>query len=405
MQSMQHQLASSYSQHPSFQFDQPEWDLSSDLLAAFVDSYQLVRVYGARLTRAQFDASVRQCEAALGAIFASLKAQTGDAHEVAFLHELEQECTRLQRDELAHLHRGALHDFVDLANVQVQAHALQLAQDLCYFDTLPEPVVRELLDMGAQELARCRAHASAGRLTREDLSVNSGAAVRGIMRVLNREFGKLGVLACVSAYAGSRMTVTGLALELSVPQATWWANGFDALDRAPMTLYAHLDESILYPKSIVYLSAVDAQNGPTGVYRQALPALGLNPLQEIVGRVLGNVGNLAGSALRDYYRKPYHQSMRSAHFRAHFMRLPQAMRFNSHLGWDVCPGSALEQTLVQSETRMTGPAGTFVVFDGARLLHRGGMVQTGERIALQVVFSSASKASRVLRKMRRVFAS
>jgi len=35
---------------------------------------------------------------------------------------------------------------------------------------------------------------------------------------------------------------------------------------------------------------------------------------------------------------------------------------------------------------MTGPAGTFIVFDGARLLHRGGLIELGERIALQVVF-------------------
>ena len=86
------------------------------------------------------------------------------------------------------------------------------------------------------------------------------------------------------------------------------------------------------------------------------------------------------------------------------MRLPREMRFDSHLGWDVYPGSALESSLMQSEQRMMGPAGTFIVFDGARLLHRGGMVRSGERIALQVIFSSATKASRILGKIKRVMA-
>jgi hypothetical protein len=51
---------------------------------------------------------------------------------------------------------------------------------------------------------------------------------------------------------------------------------------------------------------------------------------------------------------------------------------------------------------MVGAPGTFIVFDGARLLHRGGMVRSGERIALQVIFSSATKTSRVLGKIKRV---
>jgi FkbM family methyltransferase len=51
------------------------------------------------------------------------------------------------------------------------------------------------------------------------------------------------------------------------------------------------------------------------------------------------------------------------------------------------PGSPLETELASCETVFTGPKGTFVAFDGARLLHRGGLVATGSRVALQVVFS------------------
>ena len=62
------------------------------------------------------------------------------------------------------------------------------------------------------------------------------------------------------------------------------------------------------------------------------------------------------------------------------------MRFNSHFGWDVEPHSQLEDFLLSKETQVLGPAGTTLVFDGARLLHRGGLIEEGERIVLQVIF-------------------
>ena len=75
----------------------------------------------------------------------------------------------------------------------------------------------------------------------------------------------------------------------------------ERLDRAPMTLYAHVEESIQYPKAITYLTQVDEKAGPTSCYPHALDKLGLNPLQELVGRVVGNVGNGVASTLRTAY--------------------------------------------------------------------------------------------------------
>ena len=223
-----------------------------------------------------------------------------------------------------------------------------------------------------------------------------------IRSVLNREFKALGVLDAVSAYSGRKTRVVGVALELSVPRATWWKNTIEGLNRPPRTLYAHVDESIVYPKSIVYLSDVTEQNGPTSCYPGAYETLGLNSLQEIVGRVINNVGARSDSPLKDYYAKQYHQSMGSENFRRHFMRLPESLRFNSHMGWDVMPESELENQLVNCERKMIGSAGTFIAFDGARLLHRGGLMQEGERLALQVIFSDFTFAERIVGKVKRM---
>jgi hypothetical protein len=271
-----------------------------------------------------------------------------------------------------------------------------------FFGRLPSASVSEICEIGKPHVEKFRANVAAGRLTREDLSLNSGPAIRAIRKVLNREFKSLGVLDAVSAYTGKKTRVIGLALELSVPQAAWWKNTIPGLDRPPSTLYAHLDETIACPKSIVYLTEVTQANGPTGCYPQAYELMQLNPLQEIIGRVVGTVGNGVDTELSEYYGKTYHQSTGSEKFRRHFMLLPESLRFNSHLGWDVLPGSDLESQLSGSEQKMTGPAGTFIAFDGARLLHRGGLMQTGERLALQVIFSDMSVLQQVVSRAKRM---
>jgi hypothetical protein len=154
----------------------------------------------------------------------------------------------------------------------------------------------------------------------------------------------------------------------------------------------------------VYLSDVLGVNGATSCYPRTYEALGLNSLQDLVGRVIGIVGSNDQSPLYYFYDKQYHQSMSSEAFRRHYMRLPPEMRFNSHFGWDVFPSSAIESSMVQAERVMTGAAGKFMVFDGAQLVHRGGLIQAGERIALQVIFSAGGLRRRVIKKIRRIVA-
>ena len=67
------------------------------------------------------------------------------------------------------------------------------------------------------------------------------------------------------------------------------------------------------------------------------------------------------------------------------------------------PGSDLEVSLSTNEQKMIGPAGTFIAFDGARLLHRGGLMEAGERVALQVIFSDITFMERTAGKLRRIF--
>jgi hypothetical protein len=395
-------MESSYREHPAFSFGIPVWTLPVEKLTIFNETYVAARQFGSTLGAASRAALRQDLLQALDGVFASFQAQSADEYEARFLLELRNACIRLLDEELAWYVRQPQAGFVDLTDERARQDTVRMQRDRHYFGRLPQAAVAELRNLAERELGQFRANAAAGRLKREDLSVNSGPTVRAIRDVLNREFKALGVLDVVSAFTGRKTRVIGLALELSVPQATWWKNAIAGLERPPQTLYAHLDETISCPKSIVYLSDVTEQNGPTGCYPGAYEAMQLNPLQEMIGRVVGTVGTRPDSPLKDYYAKQYHQSVNSENFRRHFMRLPECLRFNSHMGWDVAPGSELESSLASSERKMTGPAGTFIAFDGARLLHRGGLMQEGERLALQVIFSDLTFTERAVGKVKRM---
>ena len=328
----------------------------------------------------------------LGQIMGDLRRQALDPYENNFLQELETEILRVLDHDYALFAKRRRPDIFTRAIFRKHKPFLEKLNSQRFFiDKFPEDAVKKILHLGGSHLELFRERMAVGKLTREDLSFNSGPEAEKITKILNEEFEKKGINDAVSEYMNQPMQVGGQAFELSVSQAQWWRNGFIGLSRTPDTLYAHLDESIGAPKAIVYLTDVTVDNGPTGYYQALYERLGLNPLQEIIGRVLANIGGATASPLMDYYKKAYHQSMTSENFRRHFMLLPNDIRFNSHFGWDIFPGSEAESAMKGLERKMTGPAGTFLVFDGSKLLHRGGLVNQGERIALQVVFGSARR--------------
>jgi hypothetical protein len=69
------------------------------------------------------------------------------------------------------------------------------------------------------------------------------------------------------------------------------------------------------------------------------------------------------------------------------LALPAVLRGSTHFGDDVLDGSALSEALLEAEETFVAPAGTLIVFDGSRGIHRGGLVRPGgQRWALQLAF-------------------
>lgn len=393
-----------YESHPAFLFDHAGWSFPQDEVNSFNSTYESIREFGLYLKKSELIILKNKCFSDLAEVFEIFDCESSDEYEKYFLNELRTECFRVLSEEFFWFLRHPNYGRTSLIEKNIFSRTKSLQRDKHFLGSFSSEIVNEILQVGRQDLKKFHTNALRGQLKRDDLSVNSGKTARSIRTILNKEYRSQGVLDAISMYTGLKTTVTGVSLELSVPQSTWWRHAIPGVSKEPRTLYAHLDESVGYPKSIVYLSDVKESNGPTSCYPGMYESLELNPLQEMIGRVIGIVGSSPNSKLHDYYQKQYHQSMNSEKFRKHFMKLPKSLRFNSHMGWDVVPGSSSESFFSGLEKKVLGAAGSFIVFDGAKLFHRGGLVNDGERVALQVIFSDLSLAERAFGKLKKMVA-
>ena len=385
-----------YNKHPSFSFHDKSYSVDSDKIKNFNVHYKSIH------KRLSFRRSKLELTALAYDIFHDLKSQTKYDHEKHFFNELEKKSITLINEELGCFYRlSKRHGYQKKSLISDNRFAL-LNDEKYFMGRLDSRPLEEIIELSKKETGTFYRNSEKGLLTREDLSENSSIITNDIAKILNECFEAQGVLDVISSYMNCPYRVGGLALELSVSHATWWQDTLKN-NMIPKTMYAHFDESIVYPKAIVYLSEVGPKNGPTSYYPEMFKFLNLNALQEIIGRVVGTIGGADDSKLKNYYSKFYHQPMSCERFRRHFMRLPADLRFNSHFGWDVIQGSDMEKKLINSEKIMTGSPGDFIIFDGAKLLHRGGLVEQGERIAMQIIFSPIPNLpSRITSKIKRV---
>ena len=308
-------------------------------------------------------------------IYESILNQTNDKKFTYFIEELK---------ELTKQYLNNLKFYYTSVNKKIN-NKNELDQKKFFFDKLDIRSVDKILLLADKEINYIKNNLNLGKKTREELSVNKGPAIRKIINTLNSQFYKMGILKKVSDYMKKDYIVTGCALELSVPSANWWKNLNQKLPSK--TWYAHVDESFLYPKSICYLTNVNEKNGPTSFFENGLEMLKINYVQNILGRIVNNIGINKKSKLYNFYNnKNGNKALYCQNFKSHFASLPDSIKFNSHFGWYVNPNSMLENELCKKEIVLKGEKGTLVVFDGANLLHRGGLLVEGERLVLQIIF-------------------
>ena len=371
-----------YEEHSRFSFNGKSWDYPADTISTFTTAYNRVKAgqadQGATLHIVV--SKLREC----------FLAQTKNWGERIFITELFEDISALIADQIKFYAERA--EYINKSG-QLNPRQIELNNNSYYISVISNKCLRSIQNISVNALQQLRTNANSGRRERSDLSVNSGRVTRKIVRLLNKEFSHSGVLTSLDPIANRKMKVIGAAYELSVAGSNWWKPKLES-GEISKTLYAHVDRGVDAPKAIVYLTDVGEQNGPTICYPEAYAELDITGLQDFVGRCIENVGRSANSPLRELYQFSG-PVMDSEGFRRHFMKLPNSIRFNSHFGWDVEPHSELEDFLVSKATTVLGPAGTTLVFDGARILHRGGLIEEGERVVLQVIFGHVNLRTRI----------
>ena len=321
--------------------------------------------------------------------------QTSDFLEEHFINELFDEVEKMAMQHMRYLGKLEQNHPRRVSNL-----GQELLENRYYLTAISDVGLKEINDIAAPLVEVLRGRAAQGIRSREQLSVNNGWRIRRIVRCLNKEFKKLGVLDSLRTVSIGPMEVVGTALELSAPGSTWWKNSQEDV-QPENVLYAHLDQEIDAPKSIVYLTDVGSENGPTTCYPEVYKNISITKIQDLIGRAIWNLGKNPTSPLGTAYLR--HEKITDSNlFKEHFMKLPEQMRFNSHFGWDVVPGSAIEKFMLTKETIVMGKAGTSLVFDGGTIVHRGGLIQEGERIVLQVVFGPGTWADRIKKYSRQI---
>jgi hypothetical protein len=177
-----------------------------------------------------------------------------------------------------------------------------------------------------------------------------------------------GALAAASRYQGRALDVTYLKLLINRAEDAWWRSPFADVGLSnPAAISMHVDH-LWTTKAILYLTPVAADNGPFCY------CLGSNHVR---------IGWLEGAARRANDRVDL--SSCTPERRRLFHALPRRFRRKAKFGNDLESDHPALARLLASERRFTSADGDVILFDD-RGIHRGGLVEAGERHMLQIRF-------------------
>ena len=203
------------------------------------------------------------------------------------------------------------------------------------------------------------------RSTENELFIHEDRAP-AVFAALRTALRNHGALEAASRYQGRPLDVTYLKLLINHADDRWWRAPFADVGLAdPPAISMHVDH-LWTSKAILYLSPVGAESGPFCY------CLGSNHVR---------IGWLEGAARRANDRVEL--SSCTPENRRLFHALPKRFRRKAKFGNDVESDHPALARLLASERRFTSADGDLLLFDD-RGIHRGGMVEAGERCMLQI---------------------
>jgi hypothetical protein len=225
-------------------------------------------------------------------------------------------------------------------------------------------------------------------------------------RLINQALRQAEIFSLVDELSLNPMDFDYYALHLAHPYESWWKNCYaDVGLPTSDTAYMHYDEDSNLIKMMVYLQPVDSTNSPFCVIprdeARVMPhvkELFFKRL-DVYSRELVSKEDWATNYYRPIFSTPKH--------RREFLEIPVGMQGTSHFGDDILNGSVLSRELLAKEIKIVSKNANGAIFKGGTLIHRGGMVEQGERWALQLGFrardlSLKGQMKRAVDKAKRV---
>jgi hypothetical protein len=211
-------------------------------------------------------------------------------------------------------------------------------------------------------------------------------------RILMDYCSEAGIFDMLSAFYGENFRYAGFVIHYSHPKDTWFRVFDDLGLEMPRTAQMHYDLAFSPPKAMLYLNDVGEEQGAFSFIPKEADwehfGIELALKKELLYGVSYYTNETFGKSVRgnsSIFRFP--------EARRAFASLPRALRATSHPGDHILNDAALSRVLLEAERAITGKAGTMPVFAGSHVLHRGGLVKSGERIALQIVFEIVPEAA------------
>ncbi|MDX2024674.1 MAG: hypothetical protein SF187_30810 [Deltaproteobacteria bacterium] len=378
-----------YAQHPAFK-PHIKWNATFDARVA-----QASEVMNQLLLRAESDLTLKKTSLtdAIGEVNQGLGLVTDllvSANQVVnndfspFAKRFHHELLRVVFDDLAYFDRR--NSYVPVIN---DAHEMGLRNSLavngfihCTLTTDELAGLQVQVQPYVDELQR---RYKQGQRGREALSTNQ--LDPRSMNYVKELFARRGLDRAVSNVRHEPAAAWGFAVEISPDDNPWWHSRYKDVgltEPGPATYY-HNDESRDVYKAIIYLGDVTEDLGPFS-YVPVSYAMERPRFAWTVSRA--TLTTLAAPEIRSTMTDldPARGVFTSQVARKFFGLLPAAWRLNSHFGFDVVAGTPLANEIKRNEVALVAPAGQCIVFDGSRLIHRGGLVRKGCRVALQVMF-------------------
>jgi hypothetical protein len=242
----------------------------------------------------------------------------------------------------------------------------------CAVVTMPADRFESLMQVAAKEFDALEARRGKGANTREFDESRATADRRTspkLFALIEELFAESGIADAANAYMGRTARLIDVNPQINDPSDRFWRDIFD--DRAgeplPHTAYCHRDASGGDLKAIIYMSDVDEKTGPFTY------ALGSNQMKiSRLDNLLCEANDHNGLSATDLAT------------RRRFAALPAKLRQKGSFGNDLTNDNPASALISKALWEIKAPQGSIVLFD-TKGIHRGGMVDQGERRVITCV--------------------